>query len=81
MSWACGLCPKTTFTRVLMSDHLEEHHQCHKGLDADLRVALNASKDYPDSAENTFGYYDHDDRLLAVHIQVSERAADDPMRF
>jgi len=85
-AWECRLCEAKTCRRAIMSDHLEHCHGIEAGLDADLRIALHASKDYPDRYENTYGYYQDgpahgESRLIAVHWRSAEREADDPLRF
>jgi len=63
-----------------MHQHLRDAHRLPLGLDSDLTIQLHAAKDYPDRSENVLGYYEGT-RLVALHLRITERPADDPMRF
>lgn len=76
-TWECRLCAQTGEDLLLLSRHLEESH----GVGGELATRLHAAKDYQDRSENTLGVYASPETLLAVFLRVTEREADDPMRF
>lgn len=74
--WECRLCGVNGMAGGSLLKHLTDSH--------DARPAsyrLHASKDSPDQADNTIGFYDGEEQLLAVMVRLSVRPADDPMRF
>jgi hypothetical protein len=75
----CRLCDWTGAGWVSLDLHLTTVHSLPIRLGNDATLKLHAAKDYQDRSENTLGLYDPEERLLAVIVMITVRAADDPM--